>query len=79
MTFALADNLATFLCTMALPGEMAHWSLTTLRETRVKIGATSPSRGLHAGARRAQCGGVTDQDRTAVGMHPGAAVRPEGA
>jgi hypothetical protein len=36
---ALAYNLANFLRTMALPEEVEHWSLTTLREKLVKIGA----------------------------------------
>ena len=36
---ALAYNLANFMRTLALPEEVAHWSLTTLREKRVKIGA----------------------------------------
>ena len=37
--FVLAYNLANFLRRLALPPEMAHWSLTTLRERLVKIGA----------------------------------------
>jgi Transposase DDE domain group 1 len=37
--FALAYNLANFLRTLALPEEVAQWSLTTLREKLVKIGA----------------------------------------
>jgi hypothetical protein len=37
--FALAYNLANFLRTLALPDEVAQWSLTTLREKLVKIGA----------------------------------------
>src|SRR5215212_9390744 len=37
--FALACNLANFLRSLALPREVAHWSLTTLREKLVKIGA----------------------------------------
>jgi hypothetical protein len=37
--FALAYNLANFLRSLALPREVAHWSLTTLREKLVKIGA----------------------------------------
>jgi hypothetical protein len=37
--FALAYNLANFLRSLALPGQVAHWSLTTLREKLVKIGA----------------------------------------
>jgi hypothetical protein len=36
---ALAYNLANFLRTLALPSEMERWSLTTLREKVVKIGA----------------------------------------
>jgi hypothetical protein len=37
--FALAYNLANFLHTLALPDDVAQWSLTTLREKLVKIGA----------------------------------------
>ena len=37
--FALAYNLANFLRTLALPDDVARWSLTTLREKLVKIGA----------------------------------------
>jgi Transposase DDE domain group 1 len=36
---ALAYNLANFLRTLALPEELEQWSLTTLREKLVKIGA----------------------------------------
>ncbi len=36
---ALAYNLANFMRTLALPRPVAHWSLTTLREKLVKIGA----------------------------------------
>ena len=36
---ALAYNLANFLRTLALPEEMEGWSLTTIREKVVKIGA----------------------------------------
>ena len=36
---ALAYNLGTFMRTLALPKEVEHWSLTTLREKLVKIGA----------------------------------------
>jgi Transposase DDE domain group 1 len=37
--FALAYTLANFLRSLALPNEAAQWSLTTLREKLVKIGA----------------------------------------
>jgi hypothetical protein len=36
---ALAYNLANFMWALALPEEVEHWSLTTLREKLVKIGA----------------------------------------
>jgi len=36
---ALAYNFANFMRTLALPEEVEHWSLTTLREKLVKIGA----------------------------------------
>jgi len=37
--FVLAYNLGNFLRRLVLPPEMVRWSLTTLREKRVKIGA----------------------------------------
>ena len=36
---ALAYNLANFLRTLALPEAVKHWSLTTLRNQLIKIGA----------------------------------------
>jgi hypothetical protein len=35
----LAYNMGNFLRTLALPDEVEHWSLTTLRERLIKIGA----------------------------------------
>ena len=35
----MAYNLANFMRTLAMPRRVAHWSLTTLREKLVKIGA----------------------------------------
>jgi hypothetical protein len=35
----LAYNLANFMRTLALPQEVKQWSLTTLRDKLVKIGA----------------------------------------
>ena len=37
--FALAYNLGNFLRHLALPRAIKHWSLTTLREKAIKIGA----------------------------------------
>ncbi len=36
---SLAYNLANFMRTLALPEAIEHWSLTTLRENLVKMGA----------------------------------------
>jgi Transposase DDE domain group 1 len=45
---ALAYNLANLLRTLALPGEVERWSLTTLREKVVKIGAKVIGHGRYA-------------------------------
>ena len=37
--FALAYNLGNFLRRLALPDGVSHWSLTTLRDKLIKIGA----------------------------------------
>jgi hypothetical protein len=42
MWSSLAYNLANFLRRLALPSDVEHWSLTTLREKLVKIGAKVP-------------------------------------
>ena len=44
---ALGYNLANFMRTLALPKEVEHWSLTTLREKPVKIGAKVVSHGRY--------------------------------
>jgi hypothetical protein len=44
---ALAYNLANFLRTLALPTAIADWSLTSLREKVVKIGAKVVAHGRY--------------------------------
>ena len=44
---ALAYNLANFMRTLALSREAEHWSLTTLREKLIKIGAKVVSHGQY--------------------------------
>ena len=44
---ALAYKLANFLRTLALPREVAEWSLTSLREKVVKIGAKVVAHGRY--------------------------------
>ena len=61
---ALAYNIANFLRTLALPKEIEQWSLTTLREKLVKIGADRaprPIRGVPAG-RGGSAAGPVRQD-----------------
>ncbi len=42
-----AYNLANFMRTLALPKEVEHWSLTTLREKLVEIGAKVVNHGRY--------------------------------
>ena len=44
---ALAYNLGNFMRTLALPDAVEQWSLTTLREKLVKIGAKFVSHGRY--------------------------------
>jgi hypothetical protein len=44
---ALAYNLGNFMRTLALPKQVEHWSLTTLREKLVNIGAKVVSHGRY--------------------------------
>lgn len=44
---ALAYNIANFMRTLALPEEVEHWSLTTIREKLVRIGAKVVAHGRY--------------------------------
>ena len=46
--FARAYNLGNFLRRLALPRSVKHWSLTTLREKLIKIGAKVVRRARYA-------------------------------
>lgn len=65
---ALAYNLANFLRTLALPDEMASWSLTTLREKMVKIGAKVVAHARYAVFQMAEVAGPRDLFRRILGM-----------
>ena len=43
----MAYNLANFMRTLAVPKEVEHWSLTTLREKLAKIGTKVVSHGRY--------------------------------
>lgn len=51
---ALAHNLGNFLRTLAIPEAIAEWSLTTLREKLIKIGAKVVSHGRYVAFQMAQ-------------------------
>src|ERR1035437_3561209 len=51
---ALAYNLANFMRTLALPEQVERWSLTTLREKLVKIGAKVVAHARYAVFRMAE-------------------------
>ena len=56
---ALAYNLGNFMRTLALPKEVEHWSMTTLRDKLVKIGAKVVRHGRYVTFqfRRGTCSG----------------------
>ena len=51
---ALAYNLGNFLRTLAIPESIAEWSLTTLREKLIKIGAKVVSHGRYVAFQMAE-------------------------
>ena len=51
---ALAYNLANFMRTLALPKEVEHWSLTTIREKLIKIGAKVVAHGRYVTVQMAE-------------------------
>ena len=51
---ALAYNLGNFLRTLALPEAVAHWSLTSLKEKLIKIGAKVVSHGRYVAFQMAE-------------------------
>ena len=56
--FALAYNLANFLRSLALRQEVEQWSLTTLREKLVRIGARIVRHGRYVVFQLAERGGA---------------------
>jgi hypothetical protein len=52
---ALAYNLGNFLRTLVTPDSIKDWSLTTLKEKLIKIGAKVVSHGRVASHHRRRC------------------------
>ena len=71
---ALAYTLANFLRTLVLPDEVERWSLTTLRETVVKIGAKVISHARSTVFQMAEGAGPRDLFRRILAMIDG--LRP---
>lgn len=65
---ALAYNLANFMRTLALPKEVEHWSLTTIREKLVKIGAKVVSHGRYVTFQMAEVAVPRDLFRGILGL-----------
>ena len=71
----LAYNLANFLRTLALPDEIDKWSLTSLREKLVKIGAKLVAHGRYMTFQMAEVAVPRDLFRRILQMIDG--LRPE--
>src|SRR5450432_3030262 len=72
---ALAYNLANFMRTLALPEAVKHWSLTSLREKLVKIGAKLVVHGRYMTFQMAEVAVPRDLFRRILQMIDG--LRPE--
>jgi hypothetical protein len=62
----LAYNLGNFMRTLAMPNAAEPWSLTSLREKLIKIGANLFSRGLRDLPGGRGCGVAADLRRHSV-------------
>ena len=51
---ALADNIGNFMRTLAMPKTVGMWSLTSLREKLIKIGAKVVSHGRYVTCQMAE-------------------------
>ncbi len=65
---ALAYNLANFMRTLALPEEVAHWLLTTIREKLVKVGAKVVAHGRYVTFQMAEVAVPRDLFRRILGL-----------
>lgn len=65
---ALAYNLANFMRTLALPKEVDHWSLTTIWEKLVKIGAKVVAHGRYVTFQMAEVAVPRDLFRKILGL-----------
>ena len=76
---ALAYNLANFLRTLALPDQIKKWSLTSLREKLVKIGAKLVAHGRYMTFQMAEVAVPCDLFRRILqmidGLRPGRTSR----
>jgi hypothetical protein len=76
---ALAYNLANFFRTLVLPYEVERWSLTTLRERVVKIGAKVVTHARYTVFQMAEVAVPRDLFRRILelinGLRPGRAAR----
>ena len=76
---ALAYNLGNFLRTLALPEAVEHWSLTTLREKLIKIGAKVVRHGRYITFQFAEVAVSRDLFRKILWLIDGLRPRPSPA
>ncbi|GAF83778.1 unnamed protein product [marine sediment metagenome] len=67
--FALAYNLGNFLRRLALPRPMKHWTMTTLREKLIKIGAKIVAHSRYVFFQMAEV--AVPSRRAGIRCHPG--------
>ncbi len=68
----LAYNMGNFLRTLALPDEVEHWSMTTLRDKLIKIGAKVVRHGRYVTACRGRDSTATVRGNSATDRRPAA-------
>ena len=76
---ALAYKLGNFMRTLALPKEVDHWSLSTLRERLVKIGAKVVSHGRYVTFQLAEVAVPRKLFREILGLFDDLRPRPASA
>jgi hypothetical protein len=73
---ALAYNLGNFMRTLALPREVEHWSMTTLREKLIKIGAKIVRHGRYVTFQMAEVAVPRELFRKILSLIDGLRPRP---
>jgi hypothetical protein len=73
--FALAYNLGNFLRRLALPKPVRHWSMTTLREKLIKIGAKVTRHAKYVTVQLAEVAVTRNLEKNSLRARRGGAAR----